>query len=103
MNFLNAYAFGTCVYGGVRAMIKTSGKNNKMEVYNYQTRSYETRPFLLTEKVSACATGAVLGPIFFPIHLMSDIHDIELMLNGRLDKEKKMHKPFVAASEVIIR
>lgn len=85
------YARAVFAYGLIRTTLVLTGA--QLDVYNHQTRTFESRPLMFTERLAATAIGTILTASTAPIFLSRDAYRLELFLRNRLHAEKPPAHP----------
>ena len=84
---MNTYCNLAFAYGLVRSAYVMHGAH--LNVYNYESKLFETRPILVTERLTGVVLGTCLTFCLAPIVIASDLNKVEMVLRNRYHKEKK--------------
>ena len=81
------YIRSVLCYGLARSAYVLS--NAEIDYFNYNTKKFETRSLLFTERFGGLVFGTLITASCAPMFLARDIHAFELYTRGRYEIEKK--------------
>lgn len=93
------YLKGAALYGMARSALVLH--NRKIHVYNHNTKQYEDRSLLFTERLSGIAYGTTFTAAVAPLAVLNDLHSIELYARGRYYQEKAPQHCFSAVGIIM--